>query len=489
MLSTAAGLAFHPQEHNRRGPDFQNTIHHDFELASTNHASSQWTSSLTSSVLSLRGAGVTTQPLLSSDGRLALAWNGQIFDWNASNHATSSRVRLDAGENDGIILLDRIQELLAEPGQQDDKVSIQHALNAALAEIEGPYAFVLLDRQESKLYFGRDPIGRRSLLLYQPLDASALAIISVATAELLSNEPEASLTEVACSSLFTIDLLDAPASPKPLPRHTSNFTSRLLLRELRPSQPNKQSASSLPQQDIDDFRATFLSVLAESVRKRVTNINTDQPANEAHVAVLFSGGLDCTTLALLADRYVPSEQPIDLLNVGFENVRAIEAAKQEREKRLRSKTKPVSKKFGKGTRHPALALADNGDGATTLQDEAEEVRKEEEAESELGLLDDIYAVPDRLTGLASYRELCALAPERRWNFVAINVPYTTYTAHRAEVESLMSPTSSVMDLSIGSALYFASRARGHLVPLKLPLVKLKRRGRAILRPHASSSPV
>ena len=32
---------------------------------------------------------------------------------------------------------------------------------------------------------------------------------------------------------------------------------------------------------------------------------------------MFSGGIDCTVLALLADLYVPKHQPIDLLNVAF----------------------------------------------------------------------------------------------------------------------------------------------------------------------------
>lgn len=35
------------------------------------------------------------------------------------------------------------------------------------------------------------------------------------------------------------------------------------------------------------------------------------------VGILFSGGLDCTVLALLADKYVDKDQPIDLINVAF----------------------------------------------------------------------------------------------------------------------------------------------------------------------------
>ncbi|CBQ73902.1 conserved hypothetical protein [Sporisorium reilianum SRZ2] len=430
----------------RRGPDCLNTIQHHFDAPTE-----PWTLSLTSSVLSLRGEGVTAQPLTSSDGRLVLAWNGQIFDWDdqqtSSDRATSSRVRLDSGENDAVIFLDRIQQLLDER----DGEACQEALGAALSEVEGSYAFVLLDRTESKLYFGRDPLGRRSLLLHQSSEHSTIAIVSVASEVMLY--PGTSLTEIDCSSLWTIDLLHTPTSPQPLPRLASRFTSPLQLHELRQPHPQPPEPARSP----EHIRKAFLEVLSESVRRRVTNIHTDQPADEVHVAVLFSGGLDCTTLALLADRYVPPEQPIDLLNVGFENVRAIEAAKLEREKRVRARARAATGGRGKHGKEGEAPLD------TTATDLHQELEQTEPNSIDIETTtNDIYAVPDRLTGLASYAELQHLRPARRWNFVHINVPYAEYTAYRTRIATLMAPTSSVMDLSIAAALFFASRARGFL---------------------------
>ncbi|CDR87298.1 uncharacterized protein SPSC_00424 [Sporisorium scitamineum] len=437
---------------SQRGPGCLNTLQHEFS------ASTQpWTLSLTSSVLSLRGDGITAQPLVSSDRRLVLAWNGQIFDWDdqqaSSNRASSSRIRLDPAENDGIILLDRIQQLLDEQAEVGNDEACQQALNLALSEVEGPYAFVLLDRIRSKLYYGRDPLGRRSLLLHQSAQLSTIAIVSVVSESMLS--ADAPLTEIGCSSLWTIDLLNKPTSPQPLPRFTSRFTSPLLLQELRETDQGSPTPNRSPEQ----IRQDFLAVLSESVRQRVTDINTDQPADEAHVAILFSGGLDCTTLALLADRYVPPEQPIDLLNVGFENVRAIEAAKQEREKRLRAKVKAANRSKGK---HRQGVDASSDTTAPAPQQESEE-KESAIFDTDTDPTTDIYSVPDRLTGLSSYTELRLLSPLRRWNFVPIDIPYTEYTSHRPLVSTLMSPTSSVMDLSISSALYFASRATGHLL--------------------------
>lgn len=44
---------------------------------------------------------------------------------------------------------------------------------------------------------------------------------------------------------------------------------------------------------------------------------TFKECNHASTAILFSGGLDSTVIALFADRYVPKHLPIDLLNVAF----------------------------------------------------------------------------------------------------------------------------------------------------------------------------
>lgn len=130
--------------------------------------------------------------------------------------------------------------------------------------------------------------------------------------------------------------------------------------------------------------------------------------NTAKVAILFSGGLDCTVLARIADDLLPTDEPIDLLNVAFENPRI---------------HKP--------------ATSTNGGAESSYE-----------------------LCPDRITGRTSYLELRAVCPDRSWRFVAINVPYTEYQQHRPTVISLMHPHNTEMDLSISLALYFASRGQG-----------------------------
>ena len=135
--------------------------------------------------------------------------------------------------------------------------------------------------------------------------------------------------------------------------------------------------------------------------------------SEPTIAILYSGGLDCSVLARLAHDFVPKEQRIDLLNVAFENPR----------------------------RNQSGSLAPNISNANPP-------------------LSIFETCPDRLTGRMSFQELAAVCPSRSWNFVAIDVPYAQAASHREIVMKLMSPHNTEMDLSICLALYFASRGQG-----------------------------
>lgn len=69
----------------------------------------------------------------------------------------------------------------------------------------------------------------------------------------------------------------------------------------------------------------ILHLLEKSVKIRLETqpnkcklcLNTMNDCCHSTVGILFSGGLDCTILAYLADKYVPENQPIDLINVAF----------------------------------------------------------------------------------------------------------------------------------------------------------------------------
>ncbi|WFD24794.1 hypothetical protein MEQU1_003499 [Malassezia equina] len=272
--------------------------------------------SLHASVLGLRGPTIIPQPLVSSDEQLWLTWNGEIFE-------AQDPAFYDQAKNDTELLFDRWTLTSFSEAQ----------LVYTLAQMDGPYAFVLLD------------------------DGAHL-LASAASAE----------------------SVQAHLAP---PSHSRTMEEALPLLE---------------------------QVLSESVRIRIQGL-----CHTAPVALLFSGGLDCTVLASLVAEHLPLPYAIDLINVAFENPRSIAAA---------------------------LASGAPMEPGTFPHDK--------------------YAVPDRVAARQSVEDLRRLGPARTWNLVEVNVPYSEYEAHTATVQALMHPTTTVMDLSIASALYFAARGEGEV---------------------------
>lgn len=151
--------------------------------------------------------------------------------------------------------------------------------------------------------------------------------------------------------------------------------------------------------------------MLNSLRLRVLNVPKPplHDSTDTRVAVLFSGGLDCTVLARLAHELLDRDQGVDLINVAFENPRVVAQLEKE------AGGKPV----------------------------------------------DFYeACPDRITGRKSFAELQRVCAGRAFRFLAVNVPYSETLAHRDQVISLIHPHNTEMDLSIAYALYFAARGEG-----------------------------
>lgn len=157
--------------------------------------------------------------------------------------------------------------------------------------------------------------------------------------------------------------------------------------------------------------ASLSSALRRSLQLRTQHVReavplADDSSHDSRVAILFSGGLDCTILARMCHDLMPLHETIDLLNVAFENPR-------------------IHAKLDPGVSPYELC-------------------------------------PDRVTGRSSHSELITVCPGRTWRFVEVNVPYTETQSHRASVMALMHPHNTEMDLSISYALYFASRGVGFL---------------------------
>lgn len=124
---------------------------------------------------------------------------------------------------------------------------------------------------------------------------------------------------------------------------------------------------------------------AQALRLRALDIPVPPKASDAdaRVAVLFSGGLDCTVLARMLSDIIPPPQAIDLLNVAFENPRVAS--------------------HNQGLDHDAL----------------------------------YELCPDRITGRKSFEELTAVCKDRLWRFVTVRTTTFRCLACDALTDSLV----------------------------------------------------
>lgn len=104
--------------------------------------------SFTSTVLALRGDHVAKQPLIDETSESILCWNGEA--WRIQGELVRG--------NDGEAVLALLKEASRESSSGD-------AVLDALRSIEGPFAFIYFDKPAGRLYYGRDRLGRRSLLV------------------------------------------------------------------------------------------------------------------------------------------------------------------------------------------------------------------------------------------------------------------------------------------------------------------------------------
>ncbi|KAI0098611.1 asparagine synthase-domain-containing protein [Nemania sp. FL0031] len=358
----------------------------------------------TSTVLALRGDHIAKQPLEENSGvGSVLCWNGEA--WRINGQLVSG--------NDGEAIFSMLQSSTSSTSSTSSSNQDREAhIVDVLRSIEGPFAFVYYDSPASRVYYGRDRLGRRSLLIKRSSESPSITLSSIASV------PTTGWEEVSSEGIWSVDLKAPDSSTSEL-----SFQNHVTKLAWLPAS-NQEMVSSigvfnheLPSSKHElDFTSPSLQILRhkliESLKPRVLDV--PEPPNagsdiDVRIAILFSGGLDCTVLARLAHELMPISQGIDLINVAFQNPRQV--ALQAKQPHLQAS--------------------------------------------------DIYeSCPDRATGRKAFAELQSSCPGRYWRFIAVNVPFEEAMTHKAKVLSLIYPHDTEMDLSIAFALYFAARGTG-----------------------------
>ena len=177
-----------------RGPDGEACLTRSFpvEGALSQRQSSEGGTlflTFTSTVLSLRGNSIVTQPLEDRETGSLLCWNGEA--WRIRDRA------FDGNDSQVVFSL-----LLGSVQVSSSDEAMQNALSV-IASIVGPHSFIFYDAQHHRVFYGRDVLGRRSLTFRNCLPDN-LVISSVC-----DSVSDGGWAEIQTDGIYLLDLQKA----------------------------------------------------------------------------------------------------------------------------------------------------------------------------------------------------------------------------------------------------------------------------------------
>eukprot|EP00088_Acartia_fossae_P041098 TRINITY_DN4296_c0_g1_i3.p1 TRINITY_DN4296_c0_g1~~TRINITY_DN4296_c0_g1_i3.p1 ORF type:complete len:603 (-),score=80.31 TRINITY_DN4296_c0_g1_i3:1486-3267(-) len=392
----------------RRGPDLEGCVN-------------EGKARLMSTVLWLQGQEGYRQPTNTDD--FAFLWNGDVYKYKDEN--------LPGQQSDTQFIVDKLRNCESDT-----------AFLEVFQNIQGPWAFVFWDKTKNHLWFGRDYFGRQSLLFHHR-DGSI--VISSCFPQHDGDNFYSGGVEIPAVGIFRLDLDDLSSKNTKLfpwncyigTSHTSNnnlcnvqfHMDEISLKcpVILPTCDINQNVKSIqefslpkPEMDIFDelLKVSCMKIaveeliqkLRDAIKLRIENQpnlckecvkkKCSTPCTCPCVGVLFSGGLDSTLLALLAAQLFVEKG--DCRGIDLMNV--------------------------------SFATPEGS-----------------------------FDVPDRMTGLQALQELRSLLPGYPFRMVKVDVPLTTLQAlRRDKIKPLLFPLNTVLDDSIGCAIWFAARGEGKL---------------------------
>lgn len=262
------------------------------------------------SIIDLEGGA---QPISNEDGRLWIAFNGEIFDYLEHRQELERRGHLFSTDTDTEIILHLYEEMGPD----------------CLRELNGQFAIALWDAKAHTLFLARDRLGIRPL--FYTLAAGKLIFASEIKALLVHPDVRAAIDPQGLNHIFTFwstlsprtifkDIWEVP------PAHY------LLIRDghleiqhyWRLNFPPHNTETITAVGPIDAYLEEFRQLLVSAVLLR---LRADVP-----VGAYLSGGLDSSTIAALIRQH--SSNRLDTFSIAFTDPAFDESAYQERMARL-----------------------------------------------------------------------------------------------------------------------------------------------------------
>jgi asparagine synthase (glutamine-hydrolysing) len=244
--------------------------------------------------LAIMDPGHARQPMLTADGRWALVYNGEIYNFR--------RLRDDLAAAGAVLLTRSDTEVLLE-------LIARHGVPSALERVEGMFAFAAVDTRSGDLWLGRDRFGEKPL--YVDRRGGRFAFSSELW-PLLSGR-SAATPRVSPRGLMSILRFGHPWPGATAVEGVGELAPGHWLRRSR-SGDEEQGSYWSPPDRVDDAAGSLqrcgdrlLELLDQSVRDRLV---ADVP-----LGLFLSGGIDSGAIASSAARERPD---IHAVTVGFD---------------------------------------------------------------------------------------------------------------------------------------------------------------------------
>jgi len=241
-------------------------------------------------IIDLSEAGA--QPMRSADGRLALTFNGEICNYKELRQELESQGAVFRSGSDTEVILH----------------AYAHWGEGCVERFNGMFAYGLADFGRQRLFLARDHAGIKPLFYRQGRDYFAFASELSALREVRAPAPQGSLQSV--DYFLRYQYVPAPLTIyrdtyKLLPAHVMavDFSGRTEA----PRRYWQLDFTPQPGENPQELQEALDSCLAAAARRWLV---ADVP-----VGIFLSGGMDSTTVALLASR--EASYPMQAFSIGF----------------------------------------------------------------------------------------------------------------------------------------------------------------------------
>lgn len=442
-------------------------------------------------VLHLRGETPTVQPTVdrccgcnsnpgSSEVPSCFLWNGEVFG------GVSIEVR-DEESDTSVVFNFLLQAERSCASFEEFSVACRNFLEGVF----GPFAFIYFSGKFQAVLFGRDPIGRRSLVMHT-------SSICSDTAE-GGGEVTTTLSSVCGAEVGTNGMLLVPGSAVAATTTTTTITTTSGKRERGTDDQEEEKGVGACEREavgVEDDDNSIQTSWTEVPIGGIFAVNLAPTISKDGV-----GGVAALIPWIRPHQHHPllqkhdmyprhalkytSQQQIDFVEsdsrldrviaqVAYQNSVGdsdLTATKQYLHALSRSVFRRVSPatRALEGPQRPVMVLFSGGIDSTMLAALAH-IQLDIATPIELVSVafgDFPHQTPDRLSAYSALRELRALpnGDRRQWHFIEVDVSEQMLLAHQQRILNLIYPLQTVMDLNIGSALWFAARGEGNEVPM------------------------